>query len=273
MNNSLVVADVNGFLVLIQGVLSFFSPCVLPLLPLYLGYLTGNAKQTLPDGRVEYRRWKVMLHTLFFVLGISVSFFLLGALFSTLGTFLNKYQVWFARLGGILILLMGFVQLGLFRLPFLQRERRISWRWSLQKMNPLLAFLLGFTFSFAWTPCIGPTLSSVLIMASNAATRGRGNLLVLLYTLGFVVPFLLLGLFTTQVLNFFDKKKNVVRYTTKISAVLLIVIGVMMITGWMSSMNNYLNRLGSGSSTGSISVTQMQRVREILLPIGEERIK
>lgn len=116
-------------------------------------------------------------------------------------------------------------------------------------MNPLLAFLMGFTFSFAWTPCVGPALSSVLILASGTGSSLTGNLLVLVYALGFVIPFLLLGLFTTQVLNFINGHKNLLKYTVKAGGILLIIIGIMTFTGWMNGVTKYLSKFTPPSIT------------------------
>ena len=117
-------------------------------------------------------------------------------------------------------------------------------------MNPLAALVLGFTFSFAWTPCVGPTMSGVLLMASSAHSASRGFLLIGVYTLGFVLPFLAVGLFTGGVLNFLRSHRNVVRYTVKVGAVLLIVMGVMTLTGFMNGITGYLSgAAGSGISS------------------------
>lgn len=249
MFDNLISPDqINFFLVFLEGILSFFSPCVLPLIPVYMGYLAGNAKITQEDGTLVYQQKKVFLHTLCFVLGISFAFFLLGISFTALGTFFNEYKVWFTRIGGALILLMGLVQIGLIKFRFLEREHRLPFHLDPDRMNPLVALVLGFTFSFAWTPCIGPALSSVLILASSAQNAFVGNLLVLLYTLGFVIPFLLLGLFTAKVLNFFQKKRKLVRYTIKVGGALLIVMGIMTMTGWMNGVSGYLNTFVSSSS-------------------------
>jgi cytochrome c-type biogenesis protein len=234
--------QINFVLVFTEGILSFFSPCVIPLLPVYMGYLAGNAKKTEADGTILYDRKKVLFHTLFFVLGVSFAFFILGASVSALGKFFSSNRYLFIRISGVLIVILGLFQLGVFELPFLQKERKIHLKLTNQRVNPLIAFLLGFTFSFAWTPCIGPALSSVLILASGAKTALIGNLLVLVYALGFVIPFLLLGLFTTQVLDFLKRKQKLLKYTIKAGAVLLIALGIMTFTGFMNGISSYLNQ-------------------------------
>ena len=235
-------AQINYLIVFVEGVLSFLSPCVMPLLPVYMGYLAGSSDK-MQDGSIYFERKKIMIHTLFFVLGISTAFFLLGASLTAVGRLFSGYQYLFVRLSGVLIIALGLFQLGLFELPFLQKERKIHLKILDRKVNPIIAFLLGFTFSFAWTPCIGPALSSVLVLASGAKTVIVGYLLILVYTIGFTVPFLLLGLFTTQVMNFLRKKQKLIRYTIKASGVLLIILGLMTFTGYMNGVSSYFNRV------------------------------
>lgn len=239
--------QINFILVFIEGIFSFFSPCIIPLLPVYMSYLAGNTKNRTEEGVILYDRRKVLLHTVFFVLGISFAFFALGMAFTSLGNFFNQNRILFTRLSGILIIFLGLFQLGIFNFSFLQRERKINFK--PEKINPVIAFLLGFTFSFAWTPCIGPMLSTVLLMASGAKTVFTGYALVLVYTAGFVIPFLLLGLFTTQVLTFLNRRKNLLNYTIKAGAIILILIGLMTFTGYMNGITNYLNSSPTGQST------------------------
>ncbi|GAA4293879.1 cytochrome c biogenesis protein CcdA [Anaerocolumna aminovalerica] len=241
MFEGLVATDSISFiLVFLEGIISFFSPCVIPLIPVYMSYLAGNAKKE-EDGIITYGRKKVFFHTLFFILGISFAFFILGMSFTALGKFFNTNKMLFTRVGGILIIILGLFQLGIFDLSFLQRERKIHINLANKNVNPLMALIMGFTFSFAWTPCVGPALSSVLIMASGAKTGLLGNMLVLVYALGFVLPFLLLGLFTTQVLDFLRKRKKLLKYTIKAGGIILILMGIMTFTGWMNGISSYLN--------------------------------
>lgn len=227
-----IETSVSAVTVFLQGALSFFSPCVLPLVPLYVSYLAGGAAVVGEDGVRRYPRGKIFLNTLFFVVGISFAFFLLGLGLTALGEFFHNYQVWFARASGVIILLFGLYQLGLGkRTMLLEQEHRLPFHLNKLAMNPAVALVMGFTFSFAWTPCVGPTLSSVLLMASSAESSAAGFLLIGVYTLGFVLPFLAVGLFTGTVLDFFKSHQNVVRYTVKIGAVLLIVMGILTLTG------------------------------------------
>lgn len=257
MLDGIVAANSISFiLVFLEGILSFFSPCVIPLIPVYMGYLAGSGKSVNEEGTILYDRKKVFLHTMFFALGISFAFFILGMSFTTLGSFFSNNKLLFTRIGGILIVILGLFQLGVIDFSFLQKERKIHFKLADKKMNPVIALLMGFTFSFAWTPCIGPALSSVLIMASGATTSLEGNLLVFVYALGFLIPFLLLGLFTSQVLNFLKSKQKLLKYTIKAGGVILIIMGIMTFTGWMNNVSGYLNSFSYNQQSSSQEISE-----------------
>ena len=228
--------------VFLQGLLSFFSPCVLPLIPLYISYLSGGTQTVGKDGKIYFKRRKVMLNTLCFVIGISFAFFLLGLGVSAIGTFFQSNQLLFARIGGILVVLFGLYQLGVLGTSrIFGQERRLPFKLDVLAMSPITALIMGFTFSFAWTPCVGPALTSVLLMAASASTKLWGFLLIGVYTIGFVLPFLAVGLFTTKLLEFFKAHVKVVRYTAKIGGVLMIFMGILMFTGKMNAVTGYLS--------------------------------
>lgn len=228
--------------VFLQGLLSFFSPCVLPLIPLYISYLSGGTQTVGKDGKIYFKRRKVMLNTLCFVIGISFAFFLLGLGVSAIGTFFQSNQLLFARIGGILVVLFGLYQLGVLGTSrILGQERRLPFKLDVLAMSLITALIMGFTFSFAWTPCVGPALTSVLLMAASASTKLWGFLLIGVYTIGFVLPFLAVGLFTTKLLEFFKAHVKVVRYTAKIGGVLMIFMGILMFTGKMNAVTGYLS--------------------------------
>lgn len=237
--------SVSALTVFFQGLLSFFSPCVLPLIPIYIGYLSGGTGKIGEDGKIHFKRSKVMVHTLCFVLGVSFAFFLLGLGFSAVGTFLKDNQIWFARIGGVLVIVFGLYQLGfLGKSYFLGKERRLPFRLDLLAMSPVTALIMGFTFSFAWTPCVGPALASVLLMAASASTKVVAFGLIGVYTVGFVLPFLAVGLFTTTLLEFFKNHMKVVQYTVKIGGILMIFMGVLMLTGKLSVASASLSGTG-----------------------------
>lgn len=252
-------AGVPAITVFVQGLLSFFSPCVFPMVPLYIGYLAGGAQSVEADGTVRYRRGKVLINTFCFVLGVSFAFAVLGMGFTAVGRFFAGNRALFAAIGGVIIILFGLYQLGVFGSGVLGKERRLPFH--LEKltgvaMSPWVALLFGFVFSFAWSPCVGPVLASVLLMASSAQSAAAGFGLIGVYTLGFVLPFLALGLFTGGLLNLFKRHQKVVRYTVKIGGVLLILMGIMMITGWMNGITGYLSSFGGGAPPSSASSSQ-----------------
>ena len=215
--------------IFIEGIISFFSPCIIPLIPLYMSYLAGSAKTKNKDGTITYKRTTTLIHTLFFVLGISASFFILGISFTALGQFFNESRDILLLVCGAIIITMGLFQTGLIKIPFLQKERKIEAKINLKKINPFMAFVLGFLFSFAWTPCVGPALSSVLMLASSKESMLIGNLYVLVYAMGFIIPFLILGLFTTEALNLLKKHQNFLTKLVKLGGILLIGIGCVLI--------------------------------------------
>lgn len=251
--------NVSVIAVFLQGILSFFSPCVLPILPLYMGYLSGGTGVRDKDGQIRYKRSKVMVHTACFGVGIGFAFFVLGLGVSALGTFFRSGQMIFARLGGVLVLLFGLYQLGVLGQPqVLGKERRLRLPIDRLAMSPGTAFLMGFTFSFAWTPCVGPALASVLLMAASSASRTAGFVLIGVYTLGFVLPFLAAGLFTTSILGLFKRHMGVVRYTVKLGGALLVVLGLLMVTGKMNEVSNYLSQLTPGAEAQKAGETEKE---------------
>lgn len=255
-----VETGISAAAVFVQGLLSFFSPCVLPLVPLYLGYLAGglnlaaesenNQSGAMPGisekRRKGGKRLRLFLRVLCFTVGISGAFFVLGLGASAAGSFFREQRMLFARIGGILIILFGLYQIGVFGSSrLLGKEHRIPFRLEKMTMSPVTALIMGFTFSFAWTPCVGPALTSVLLMAGSAQTSVKGFLLIGVYTLGFILPFLAAGIFTAQLLGFFRKHMKVVRYTVKIGGAIMIVMGVLMFTGRMNDITGYLSAFQS----------------------------
>lgn len=221
----------------LEGLLSFFSPCVLPILPVYLGLLGGQGGQA--TDRKQQRR--LIGHTLIFVLGISTTFFLLAFASSFLSRFLTQHARAVQLIGGMLMILMGLFQLGIFQSRLLSREfsakRRVYQAG--QKVTPFLAFLMGFTFSFSWTPCIGPILASVFFYASSHSGIWS-SLLIAIYCLGFILPFVVVAIFSQTVLAYFKKQTRFLKYSKIISGVLLIIIGLSIFTGFFKSLTPFL---------------------------------
>ena len=220
------VSDISAFASFLEGVLSFFSPCVLPLLPVYFSFLSGGNAERDENGEIIYKRSKVVINTLFFVFGISLTFFILSLGVKGVGKIFSSNSHLFSIIGGAIVIIFGIWQLVFYGTKYgAKREKRINLNTNRAK-GPLLSFLLGFSFSFSWTPCIGPILSSVIIMASSSV---KGEIYLLLYALGFTIPFILLAFFTSSLLSFFQKYKRVVKYTVRIGAIVMILLGIMMI--------------------------------------------
>ena len=263
-----IETSISAVTVFIQGLLSFFSPCVLPLVPLYLGYLAGGvgagtdsagSSDGRPDaagsdaGAGKRQKLRLFFRVLCFTIGISAAFFILGLGASAAGSFFSEQRMLFARIGGILIVLFGLYQLGVFgSSKLLGGEHRIPLRLEKMSMSPVTALIMGFSFSFAWTPCVGPALTSVLLMAGSAQTSALGFLLIGVYTLGFILPFLAAGIFTAQLLGFFRRHMKAVRYTVKIGGVLMILMGVLMFTGKMNDITGYLSTVQSDGSQETV---------------------
>ena len=209
-----------------EGLLSFFSPCVLPLVPLYMSYLAGDNRTVDEEGNVRYHTGKVFLTTLFFVLGICLTFLLLGVSLNFISAFLEAYNEVISIIGGVLLIIFGLHELGVLHIDLLNKELRPKIELKLEKMNYFKAFLFGFLFSLGWSPCIGPMLSNALLLAS---TSPEGYLHLVCYGLGLVLPFLITGLFTNAVLNFISRNRKIVSYISKIAGIVLILFGFYMI--------------------------------------------
>lgn len=242
-----IETGVSVLTVFLQGLLSFFSPCVLPLVPLYLGYLSGGIKGENEPENDSRAKIRLFLRVLCFALGVGSAFFVLGLGASAAGSFFGEHRMMFARIGGVLIIVFGLYQLGVFGSSrVLGEEHHLPFHLGNMTMSPVTALIMGFTFSFAWTPCVGPVLTSVLLMAGSAQSRGIGFLLIGVYTLGFVLPFLAAGIFTAQLLGLFRRHMKVVRYTVKVGGVLMLLMGALMLTGKMNDITGYLSSAQTG---------------------------
>ncbi len=223
------------FVAFAAGLLSFLSPCVLPLVPSYIGFLTG---MSLPE--VSTRRRTALVHALLFVLGFSLVFVLLGASATALGRALNYYQHWLQRIGGVLIILFGLVCLGVVRLGFLTQERRVQLEH--KPVGYLGSALVGMAFGAGWTPCIGPVLGAILGLAATSHDLGRGMLLLGSYSAGLAVPFLLAAVALEAFLDWFQRFRRYLPWVMRVSGVLLIFVGVLMATGEFTRLAGWLQQ-------------------------------
>lgn len=212
------------------GLLSFFAPCVLPLIPAYFTFISGYSLEELTNNPDAKTRYRVLASTLAYVSGFSLVFILLGASASALGTLVNIYSDWIRIIGGIVIILLGIHLLGLIKIKGLNVERKISVK---QKPLHLLGtFLVGMAFGAGWSPCIGPLLGSILILAGNQQTVWQGMLLLTVYSLGLALPFILISLFINSLLVILRRLTGVLRYVNRVAGLLMIVIGLMLVFNW-----------------------------------------
>ncbi|QQA41345.1 cytochrome c biogenesis CcdA family protein [Pelagovum pacificum] len=221
---------------LVAGLLSFLSPCVLPVVPPYLAYMSGVSVAEM-DGDAGSRR-KVTLAALFFVLGLSVVFLLLGFAFSALGRAFLRYQDWFVTGAGIVIMVFGMHFLSIFRIGFMDREMRIE---AGDKGGSAFgAFLLGLAFAFGWTPCLGPILGAILGLAATEANMARGTTLLVAYAAGLGIPFLLVAAFFPRLKGAMAFMRRHMGRIERISGLLLWTVGLMMVTGQFSDFAYWL---------------------------------
>lgn len=221
--------DITYIGIFLEGLLSFLSPCVLPLLPLYLSYLAGQ--DHLDD---KYDIKKLFISTLFFVLGICFTFFLLAISIESIKTFITNYQNTISIVSGTLLIVFGLHELGVIHINVLDLQLKINNKLDLKKMNVLKAFIFGFIFSFGYSPCIGPLLSSALFMA---ASNPNGYLYIVAYGLGLVIPFLISGLLANSILKFFKEKKKIIFTLYKVAGIILICFGIYLIMNASKSNN------------------------------------
>lgn len=216
---------------LLAGTLSFLSPCVLPIVPPYLAYMSGV---TLPDLSTEgAARRRAIVPALFFVLGLSTIFLLLGAAASALGLAFLQYQSTLSAIAGVLVMVFGLHFLGIFRIAFLDREIRMDA--GDRGGSAFGAYILGLAFAFGWTPCIGPQLGAILSLAASEASVARGTTLLAVYAVGLGVPFVLVAAFLPRLTGVMGWMKRHMERIERIMGLLLWTIGLMMLTGGFSA--------------------------------------
>ena len=229
----------------IAGLLSFLSPCVLPLIPSYITYITGLSFADLQaDHPSHIIRQKTILHSLCFIGGFTVVFVLLGASATYIGSFLAQHAAVIRKVGGVLLLLLGLHVCGLLPVKFLLGEKRVS-----VKHKPagyLGSFLVGIAFAAGWTACIGPILAAILAVAATEENVYQGILLLLLYSLGLGVPFFLSALAMHRFLIIFNRFKKYIPVFEKVTGVFLMLIGVLIYTNWLTRLSGYLTIFTTG---------------------------
>jgi cytochrome c-type biogenesis protein len=239
-------SDVSLPAALIAGLLSFLSPCVLPLVPPYLTFIAGTTVEELADGGPSRARRDVALAAILFVLGFSTVFVGLGATASVFGQLIRQHLGTLSAVAGIVIIAMGLHFLGVWRLAFLYREARVE----VSKPIGLWgAYVMGLAFAFGWTPCIGPILAAILTVAGSEDTAGRGALLLAVYSAGLGIPFLIAAFAIEPFMGFLGKFKRHLRTVEKIVGVLLVVTGIAFLTGSLQTMSFWLLETFPGLAT------------------------
>ena len=217
------------------GVLSFLSPCVLPLIPSYVSFITGLS---LDD--VQRSRRVTLIHSLLFVAGFTIVFLLLGATATALGQALVRHRDWVGRIGGVLVIVLGLYLLGVFNIGAFARERRVHI--ASKPLGYAGTLLVGMAFAAGWTPCIGPILGGVLTYTASSADLNRGLALLFAYSLGLAVPFLLAALMIDRFMELFQRYRGALIWMSRISGALLVAVGLLMITGSMTVLSAWLQR-------------------------------
>ena len=215
---------------LLAGIVSFLSPCVLPIVPPYLAYMSGISLPEMQGTKAAHRQTGIA--AIFFVMGLSTIFLLLGFTASILGAFFLQNQLLFGQIAGVVIIIFGLHFLGIFRIGLLNREARLDA--GDRGGSSFGAYVLGLAFAFGWTPCIGPQLGAILSLAASEANVVRGTTLLGIYALGLGIPFLLAAFFIDRAMGVMNLFKRHMGLIEKISGVLLILVGLAMITGAFS---------------------------------------
>lgn len=231
------MAEISISVAFLAGIISFLAPCVLPIIPGFLAYLSGASLQ-----EAAAKRKEIFLNSFFFVLGFSLVFAALGVLLNTVLEAVGyDVQIWLARIGGAIVIFFGLYITGLIHLPFLEREHKF--KVGFMKSRYLTSLLFGAAFAAGWTPCVGAALGAILGLA--ASTPGTAFYLLLSYALGLGVPFLLVGLFAAQASNLISRYADKIRYINIAFGIILVLLGILIFTQQLSRIANFefLNRI------------------------------
>jgi len=238
--NPAEVVQVSWLFAFLAGVISFLSPCVLPLIPGYVSMVSKMSFEELTDGGMEGKVTKIFFPSLLFVLGFSFVFVSLGAGASFIGNFIQENKLLLLRISGVMIILFGLFSMDILKIPQLYRERRLTIPEG--NLGLISTFLLGIAFGFGWTPCVGPILASILLYASTAEGAGKGAALLFVYSIGLGLPFLLTGLALSKALTAFGWIKRHYNLYKIIVGGTLIAVGLLMLTNNLFYLNIYGQR-------------------------------
>ena len=232
--------DITLLTAFAAGILSFLSPCVLPLLPGYISFISGETIESLTAGDKKAPRVKAVLGAVFFGIGFTLVFVILGAGATKAGQLLQEYKLVFGRVAGVVIIIFGLHMLGIFRLKFLMMQKK--WNYNKKGGAPFFieAFLLGVAFVFGWTPCLGPVIAAIFAMASQEETVRQGIVLLVSYGMGLWVPFLISAFMVGHIIGFMRRAGKIVVVVEKLSGLLLVAIGLLMVTDKLKYVSAYL---------------------------------
>lgn len=230
-------ANVTVGLAFLAGLASFLSPCVFSLVPAYVGYLGGRSAGG-ESSAANDNRWTTFSHGLFFVLGFSVVFILLGVAASAAGHFLYDLRTWLAKIGGVVVIIFGLHMIGIFRIPLLEYDTRVQ-SVPAKKWGYLSSALMGVFFSAGWSPCVGPVLGAILTLALNGGSISLGTVLLTAYSAGLAIPFLIAALGIGWMTTILRRNGKVTRYVEIAMGVILVTVGIMLFTGTFALIARY----------------------------------
>ena len=228
--------EIGLFVAFAAGLVSFISPCVLPLVPSYLTFITGISLED-----VQSSRRFALLHAVLFVIGFSIVFVTMGVAASAVGRVLLLHRVWVARVGGAVIILFGLYLAGAFNLSFLGRDTRLQLRD--KPFGFLGTVLVGMAFGAGWSPCLGPILGSILTFAATAGDAARGAVLLSAYSLGLAVPFLVSAVALEELIGFAQRNRARLAWLTRASGVLLVIVGLLLVSGYLTVLTGMLQKI------------------------------
>ncbi len=231
--------NVNILTAFLFGIISFASPCVLPIVPGYLSFISGYSFDEMVNSSRQELFKKVTLNSVLFIIGFSLIFIALGASATAIGKFLVERLELFAKIAGVIIVLFGLHMIGVFKIKFLNYEKKFH---TDKKIGPLGSFVAGLAFAFGWTPCIGPVLAAILTIAAQQDTIGKGIALLAVYSLGLGIPFLVTSLSINAFLAFFRKFSKYIRWVEVTGGVLLVIVGILIATNNLTVLSSYFAR-------------------------------
>ena len=236
----MTTSSVSFVAAFVAGLLSFISPCVLPLVPIYLGYMSGTVVASGAS-----RRLRTLLHALVYVLGFGTVFVLLGATAGLMGGLIYPIMPYVTKIGGLVIVIFGLHMMGLVSIPFLNMDRRLELS-KATRGSYWSSFLIGIVFAAGWTPCVGPVLSTILLLAADTQTIALGALLLAVYALGLGLPFLIVASLVDLAYPLLRRVNRHLRIVSIVGGILLVVTGILLMTGMFETLIFRLNAIGAG---------------------------